>query len=98
MAIRIVTLAEADRTVERCAHFREACEVLRGLAKRDYLCDNTNAEIPEGTMCAAVVVLPSTSHHNWEHQVSMLPRYVTPIPEGDMVREGQEPGPVTVTE
>ena len=76
MAIRIVTVAEAERTIARCAHYKEAYEALFGAAKKDYLCDNSNERIPAGTRCAAIVVLPSKEHHNWQHQVSMLPQYV----------------------
>lgn len=76
MSIKILTLAEAERTKALCQKYGEVCEVLEGIAPQDYICDNSGKEIHAGDDCAAVLVLPDVKHHNYQHQLSILGNYV----------------------
>lgn len=76
MSIKILTLKEAEITQDRCRIYGEVCEMLVGKAKADYFCDNSGDFIPRGEECAAVMVLTSTNHPNYEHQKNMLKEYI----------------------
>lgn len=76
MSIKILTLEEALETRKLCEKYGEVFEQIEGKAKQDYICDNSGASIPKGSPCAAVLVLPSRSHFNFEHQKAMLVDYV----------------------
>lgn len=76
MSIKILTLDEAHHTERLAAKYNEACFVQTGLALADYYCDNSGKQIPIGSVCAAVVLLPSESHPNYQHQVNMLGEYI----------------------
>lgn len=76
MSIKILTLEEAEKTILSCAKYNECCEVVRGIAPCLYYCDNSGVEINIGDECAAVLILPSKKHHNYEHQLNLLPTYV----------------------
>lgn len=76
MSLKITTVAESERVKHLCEQYGEVCEVLIGEAPHDYLCDNTDALIPEGSECAVVLVLPDRKHHNYEHQLSIMSNYV----------------------
>lgn len=76
MSIKILTLAEAERTKALCHRYGEVCEVLEGTAPQDYICDNSGKAIAAGEDCAAVLVLPNVKHHNYQHQLSILSDYL----------------------
>jgi len=76
MAIKILTLDEARHTERLAAKYNESCFVKTGLAMDDFFCDNSGKRIPIASACAAVVLLPSENHPNYQHQVNMLEKYV----------------------
>jgi len=76
MAIKILTLKEADITKARCENYGEVFEVLVGKALKDYYCDNSGEFIPTGAECAAVMVLTHKGHPNYKHQKNMLKDYL----------------------
>lgn len=76
MAIKILTLKEVEITIDRCRKYGEVYEYIKGKAVSDYYCDNSGDFIPEGTECAAIMVLTHKGHPNYEHQKNMLKDYV----------------------
>lgn len=78
MSIKILTLKEAAKTQAVAKQYGECFEQVIGTAVADYICDNSNDQIPKGTQCAAVMILPFRNHPNYEHQKAMLHEYVDP--------------------
>lgn len=76
MGIRIVIPEEAEKMRKVAEQYGEAFEQEIGKAKQDYWCDNSGVLIPQGTECAAIMVLPDDSHPNYEHQKNMLRSYL----------------------
>jgi hypothetical protein len=76
MSIKILTIPEAEQYKKIAEKYGEAFEWEIGLAKQDYYCDNSGVEIPKGTRCAAVMVLPDDKHPNYDHQKNMLRNYL----------------------
>ena len=76
MAIKILTLKEAEITKARCEKYGEVYEALIGKAVNNYHCDNSDDFIPKGEECVAVMVLTSKDHPNYKHQRNMLKDYV----------------------
>lgn len=76
MSIKILTTEEAKETEKICQKYGEVFESVSGKAKEDYFCDNTGVEIPKGSICVAVLVLPSKDHFNYQHQKNLLSTYV----------------------
>ena len=76
MAIRIVTIQEADAMEKLVGKYNELFERVDGTAPVPYVCDNTGVTIPKGSKCSAVLLLPNKNHHNYEHQHSILRDYV----------------------
>lgn len=72
MSIKILTIKEAKETELVAKQYNEHFEAVIGKAKQDYICDNSGEEIPEGEYCAAVLILPTKKHPNYEHQKNML--------------------------
>lgn len=78
MAVKILTIEEAEELHKRAAKYNESAVSLYGTAKQDYICDNSGVEIPKGTLCAAVAIHPSPKHHNYQSDVDRLGEYVNP--------------------
>lgn len=76
MSVKILTIEEAEKTKKLCEQYGEVCEIVTGKAKLEYMCDNSGEQIPKGTECAVVLVLPSRNHHNYEAQLASLGDYV----------------------
>ena len=76
MGIKILTIKEAKETKKICKQYNECFEMVTGKAKENYRCDNSNEVIPQGEVCAVVLVLPNKNHPNYEHQKSMLKDYI----------------------
>lgn len=76
MSIVIVTVEQSKILAERAKRYGEVAEALIGKARQDYVCDHTNEDIPAGTECAAVVLLPDNKHPNYQHQIEMRKEYI----------------------
>jgi hypothetical protein len=76
MSIKILKIEEAKEVEKLCKKYGEVCEVLYGKAKVEYFCDNTGVTIEKGSECAVVLVLPSKSHHNYQHQKDIMKDYI----------------------
>lgn len=76
MSLKILTVQEAEKTQKVADRFGEFCVYKVGKAKQQFFCDHTGANIPAGTECAAVVILPSKNHPNAQHQCDMMGEYI----------------------
>lgn len=76
MALKIVTIKEAQESKRLADKYGEFCFVQEGIAKRDYMCDNTGENIPKGGACACIVILRTADHPNKDGQIAMIGEYI----------------------